>query len=216
MESGISLHLALNCIKYTNVPLLDEARVLQKLHIEKLQICLDNVHKEVNATLSEARKKAVERCKSRTGVYPCSLIVGDYVIVSRTKMSANWVGPRRVIKILFDFVVTAEHLHTKETKDLHVLRVGHYADALVGTGVQMKQIANFFDRIWHFVDKIKNIRESNGIFQVLVSWKGLSSNGGSWEPLEVMWEDVPSKVRAHFNRRRKTDLIKNAAESLAI
>lgn len=50
---------------------------------------------------------------------------------------------------------------------------------------------------------------------MLVSWKGLSSNGDSWEPLIVMYEDVPSKVRGYFKDVRKTRMIQDAMKSLA-
>lgn len=89
---------------------------------------------------------------------------------------------------------------TKETEDIYISQVRNYADALVRTEVQIKDIADFSDRIWYSVDKIKNIRESDRIFEVLFSWKGLSPNGDFWESLEIMYEDVQTKVRACFNR----------------
>ena len=125
-------------------------------------------------------------------------------------MSANWVGPRRIKQALSDFTFRVEHLVTKEEEDIHVSRIKPYADALVGTPAQMTEIADFSDRVWYCVDKIKDIREQEGEFQVLVSWKGLSSSGDSWEPLHIMYEDVPSKIRAFFKRRRQSNVMKRA------
>ena len=151
MEPGNPLYLALNRMNIQDVSSVDKARILQALRIEELQKYLDDMHKSVNNALSESRKKAIERHNAKTGVRPCNPIVGDYVVVARTKgprtkMSANWVGPRRVIQILSDFIVRVEHLLTKDTEDIHVSRIRHYADAPVGTEVEMKKIADFSDR----------------------------------------------------------------------
>lgn len=71
----------------------------------------------------------------------------------------------------------------------------------------MKKIADFSDRIWYSVDKIKDLRDSGKCFEILVSWKGLTAAGDFWEPLDIMFEDVPSRVRAYFRRRRLNDVI---------
>lgn len=215
MESGNPLHLAMTAIKFEDATSVDEVQFMQSLKIEELQQSLQVMHQDVSTSLMESRRKSVERHNARTGVYPYNPIVGDYVVVARTKgprtkMSANWVGPRRIVQILSDFIVKVEHLLTKETEDLHVSRVRHYADSLVGTPVKMKEIANFSDRVWYSVDKIKNLREAQGEFEALVSWKGLSSHSDSWEPLAIMYEDVPTKVRAYFSRRRQSDVMKRA------
>ncbi len=59
----------------------------------------------------------------------------------------------------------------------------------------MKEVAEFTDRFWYSVDKIKDIREATDGFEILVGWKRLTTPGDSWEPLTVMFEDVPFKVR---------------------
>jgi len=71
--------------------------------------------KNVQETLSASRKKAIERHNSKTHINRYNPIVGDYVVVARifgprTKMSANWVGPRRITRIISDFTVEVEHL----------------------------------------------------------------------------------------------------------
>jgi len=221
MEPGNPLNLALSAISYVDSTSIDDVRALQALKIEELQNALDDMHKSVNVVLSDSRKKSISRHNARTGVYPCNLVVGDYVIVARTrgprtKMSANWVGPRRIIEALSDFTFKVQHLVTEETDVVHVSRIKPYADALVGTAAQMADIADFSDRIWYCVDKIKDIREVQGQFQVLVAWKGLSSAGDSWEPLIFMFEDVPTKVKAYFKRRRQSDIMKRAKEFLKL
>lgn len=130
MKSGNHLHLAMTTVKYDDVSSVDVVRVLQNLKIENLLESLNNMHMSVNEMLSESRKNVIERHNARTGVYPCNPVKGDYVVVartkdSRTKMSANWFGLTRVVQVLSDFIVKVEHLLTKETEDVLVLRIQH-------------------------------------------------------------------------------------------
>lgn len=64
------------------------------------------------------------------------------------------------------------------------------------------------EEIAEFIDLIKDLREGNGEFQLLVSWKGLIESGDSWEPLLVMFKDVPSLVRSYFEQKRSTTVLR--------
>ncbi len=221
MPSGNPLTVALTDCNIQDVETTDQARLLQKLNINKLLESLDKMHKDVDTTLSATRKMAVERHNAKTHVVPYKPTAGDYVVVARThgprtKMSTNWVGPRRISRILSDFTVEIEHLLTNATAVVHVCRVKPYADASVGTAAEMQEVAEFTDRIWYSVDNIKDIREAGNHFEVLVAWKGLTAAGDSWEPLTVMFEDVPSKVREFFKRRRLNPTLRRARTSIGL
>jgi len=221
MESGNPLTVALQSMEIRNADSIDQVRTLQNLKVDDMLHSLDNMHKSVSETLSDSRIQAVDRHNRRTHVRPCNPSVGDYVVFARTrgprtKMSANWVGPRRVSKVLSDFTVELEHLLTEETLTVHVSRIKMYSEGLVGHQVELEDIADFTDRIWYSVDKIKDVRSTSGNFEVLVSWKGLTSHGDSWEPLTIMLEDVPTKVRSFFNRRRRSTLHKDAKASIGL
>ncbi len=84
-------------------------------------------------------------------------------------MSTNWVGPRRISRILSDFTVEIEHLLTNATAVVHVFRVKPYADASVGIPAEMQEVAQFTDRIWYSVYNIKDIRAAGNHFAVLVA-----------------------------------------------
>ncbi len=78
----------------------------------------------------------------------------------------------------------------------------------------MQEVAEFTDRIWYSVDKIKDAPEAADHFEALVAWKGLTVAGDSWEPLTVMFEDVPSKAREFFKRRRLNPILRRARASI--
>ena len=152
MEAGNPLQLALVSIGYKDIDSVDEARAIQKLSIDKFQCALDKMHKEVDDTLSSERKKAIQRHNSKTHVRPCNISVGDYVVIARyhgprTKMSANWVGPRRVVQALSDFTFKVKHLISQDTEVVHISRIKPYADSLIGTKVQMEKLAERTDKV---------------------------------------------------------------------
>ncbi len=84
---------------------------------------------------------------------------------------------------------------------MHVCHIKRYSDASVETPAQMKEVAEFTDRTWYSVYKIKDVQEAAGHVDVLVAWKGLTTAGDSWKPLTVMFEEVPSKILEFFKSR---------------
>ncbi len=80
----------------------------------------------------------------------------------------------------------------------------------------MQEVADFTDRIWYSVDKIKDVREFGGHFEVVVAWKGLTTAGGSWEPLTIMFEDVPSNIREFIKRRCLNPILRRARASIGL
>lgn len=127
---------------------INQVQTLQNLQVDDMLKSLDLMHKEVAGTLSDSRTQAVNRHNRKTHVRSCNPSVGDYVVLARTsgprtKMSANWVGPRRVSKVLSDFTVEIEHLLTGETLTVHVSRIKMYADNLVGMPASLEDVATY-------------------------------------------------------------------------
>lgn len=144
MEDGSPLHLALTQFGIQETQVKNGVIESLILKFDEYQTSLDQMHKEVGKTLSVERKKSIERHNAKTRIKPCNFTIGDYVLVApyhgpRTKVSANWVGPRRVVQCLSDYMCRVEHLLTEGTDDVHVSRMKHYADFLIGTKLQMKK-----------------------------------------------------------------------------
>lgn len=145
--------------------------------------------------------------------------MGDYVLEARmhgprTKISAEWVGPRRIVSILNNFTIKVEHLLTQKIVVVHIFRVQHYLDSCLDYDVQMRQLAEYSDRISHSVDNFKDIRVQEGAFVLLVAWKRLSASSDSWEPLRIMFEGVPTKARDFVTQRRHTAIMRRAKQSI--
>lgn len=74
----------------------------------------------------------------------------------------------------------------------------------------MREVAELADKISYAVDKIKDVRKEYGNYQVLASWKEFSNTSDSWEPLQIMDEGVPTKVRKFFNVTSISSIVGNA------
>ncbi len=108
-----------------------------------------------------------KRCNAKNCVVPYKPTVWDYVVVApRTKMSTNWIGPRRVSRILSDFTVQLENHFCCPCLPHQAVRQ-HFAR---NQGPH-EEFTDVTDRIWYSVDKIKGIRKVVDGFEVLVDWK---------------------------------------------
>ncbi len=219
MSSGNPLTVALTNCSIQDAETIDQARILQNLRFSELLESLEKMHKDIDWTLSASRQKAVELHKAKTHVVPYKS-TRDYIFVARThglrtKMSTNCVGPRWVFRILSDSTVEIELLISNATAVVHVFRVKPNADAFVGTPVQLQEFADLTDLNWYSVDKMKGIREANHL-EALVAWKGIPAAEDSWEPLTVMFEDFPSKIREFFKCRRLNPTLRRSHASIGL
>lgn len=124
---------------------------MQQLKMEEVLLSLDEINKKGGQTLTVERRAAVDLHKCKTHVRSYNPTKGYYVFVARmngtrTKVSANWAGPRRVGNILSDDNVEVEHLLSSKRERFHVRRIKHYFDADVGAMVAMEKIAEVSGR----------------------------------------------------------------------
>ncbi len=70
MPPGNPLTVALSGSKIRKVRSIDQARLQQKMNVDALLETLDQMHKDVDSSLSTLRKQAVERHNAKTHVVP--------------------------------------------------------------------------------------------------------------------------------------------------
>lgn len=110
MPAGNPLHVALSSSEFTDVADVYQVTAMNKFSTEQLLTLIYVMHKDVIEVLSDFRMNPVARHNARTHISPYLPVIGDYVVVAqtsgpRTKMSAKWIGPRRVVRALYDFTV---------------------------------------------------------------------------------------------------------------
>lgn len=80
----------------------------------------------------------------------------------------------------------------------------------------MRDFAEFSDGFWFLVNKIKDVCRILGLFEVLISWRGLIAARDRWEPPTWMFEDKLSKLRNLFKRCGSTVASRDAKHSIVL
>jgi hypothetical protein len=113
-------------------------------------------------------------------------------------------------------VYEIEDLESGHLLDVHSSRLRLYHDASLDVSADLlAQIAH--NELGYDVRSIKDIRYDSETreHQVLVSWLVFEDSDDTWEPLRVMYEDVPDKVRVFLDRYPQRTLVEAALQALA-
>ena len=156
------------------------------------------MHKEI-VTLSEKernrhRKRLEDRKRLNFGI-------GDYVLVgipepkTGQKLCLKWRGPYRILQSARGYVFTLEDLISGDQKSVHGDRVRFYDDRFLHVTEEMKSQLSY-DNSSFEVDELRNSRLNPQIdeLELLVKWRGFSEVENTWEPVQKLWEDVPTLV----------------------
>ncbi|GMF20134.1 unnamed protein product [Phytophthora fragariaefolia] len=167
--------------------------------LEQLRVGLAEMHSEV-ADKKERRRLYQQSEKHGT---MCNFSVGDYVLWSRVdsrlrdgKLLVRWVGPFRVTEARPHSFMVQNLLNGKEY-EVHDSRLKFIQALSLNVSEELvEHVAN--QGIVLGVDAIvgHRINPETAKKELLVSWTGLEAIENSWEPLEVMLHDVPTKVEA--------------------
>ena len=169
---------------------------------EKLRDSLRDMHKRVNASLKRTRRGKRKSADKNRHAKSLKLAVGDFVLVAvpkgrkRHKLQTKWTGPWRVIRTLSEWVYVVECLVTGEEKSVHVCRLRLYADDLLNITSDLKN--QIMHDSWRFqVEEIIGIREVDSQIELKIKWLGFPDEESSWEPLRVIYADVPRKLKQY-------------------
>jgi hypothetical protein len=169
-------------------------------HISDLRISLENLHKEIQ-----------EKCTTR-GTYSLlrnapNFDVGDYVMYATRrnlqgpsrKSKPRWTGPYKVTACNSDWDFTILHLVTNEYIHAHSSRLKYYCDKDLHVTADLKyQITH--DEMRYRVSKFINHRVHDGNYELLTVWEGFDVEDATWEPLPILFEDVPQLCKDYIIR----------------
>ena len=107
------------------------------------------------------------------------------------KTKPKWTGPYKVIKCDNDWDFTLEHLVTGKSFHAHSSRMKYYCDKDLDVTVDLKyQITH--DEMRYKVEKILDYEFQDNEHKLLIQWQGFDKEESTWEPLEIIYEDVPT------------------------
>ncbi|ETW06561.1 hypothetical protein H310_02778 [Aphanomyces invadans] len=190
-----------------------EAEVLDRWRIEHfagLAQARDKLHRDVVSTADAKRKAERDRRNGKRNVRRVQLDVGDYVLIGKVsqafgpKLQVTWLGPRRIIQALSDWVFIVEDLRDGAVSEHHVSRLKLYAvrDSNV-TQDLLDHVA--YVEGGHLVQELRDAKfdRSDKTWKIQVKWRGLSELENSWEPVSNLLEAVPTMVAAFVKKHAR-------------
>eukprot|EP00924_Labyrinthula_sp_SR-Ha-C_P002067 snap_masked-scaffold_99-processed-gene-0.25-mRNA-1 protein AED:1.00 eAED:1.00 QI:0/-1/0/0/-1/1/1/0/756 len=201
-------HFAINISNQIKEPINVEELIS---NAEQIKMAIDQVQEEVYNSVKLKRDLENSRLnKKRKMIMQFSQ--GDYVLVSEygtlnanEKTRLSWLGPYQVTDIISKDVYEVESLLGKR-RIVHASRLWFYADEKPTGNENLKAL---FTRNFQSleIDKIKKIQLRGNdapSYYVFLSWLGFDSQHDSWEPLDVIYKDVPLLVRSFTEKMRST------------
>jgi hypothetical protein len=158
---------------------------------------MEELHKKVFEQISKMRKDARARYDQRNKAKSANFSLGDYVLVAkiqkvfRDKLSLNWNGPYRIIEVISNHLFRVESLlDTKDTKVVHSQRLKFYHDESLRLTEHILRYAKQ-DKQTYDIDRLLDLKSNGSSYDVYVKWQGFDEQESTWEPIEVLYEDVP-------------------------
>jgi hypothetical protein len=125
------------------------------------------------------------------------------------KSKPRWTGPYKIVSTESDWDYVIEHLTTGEKFHAHSSRLKFYCDKDLEVTVDLKhQISH--DEVRYKVDKIIDHTFMDEEYKLLVVWQGFDIEDATWEPLEILLEDIPTMVKKYIYDLQNSDKYKSA------
>ncbi len=191
-------------------------------HWRELAAARDALHRDVAAVANTKRAKERDRRNAQPTVKAIHLDVGDYFLVGsvsrrRSKLQIRWLGPRRIVQAITDWIFVVEDLRNGKQSTHHVSRLKLFAakDLLV-TQDLLDHVA--YVEGGHIVEELRDCRfdKVQKHWTILVKWMGLSEAETTWEPVMNLIEDVPSLVRAFILARGEEANVREMARQCSL
>lgn len=202
---------------------ITEIRARQLMQMESLRTSMDAVHKQIHDTARSRREQQRNSIRKKRSVHTVNFALGDYVLVAKRefmmgeKLSLRWRGPKRIVGILSDYVFDVEDLRNGKVGPVHAQRLRFYHDASLNVTAELIEHVAHNEQGYE-VQALKKIRFDLELkqFMLLVSWLGFEEHDNTWEPLQVLYEDVPEKVKSFLYTCSDKRLAVRALESIAL
>ncbi|KAE8993203.1 hypothetical protein PR003_g21024 [Phytophthora rubi] len=168
-------------------------------HLSKVRVALDGMHAEMVDASDKRRRAARERHERRQGVKLHKFSEGDFVLAATAtgrsghKLALVWRGPKKLVRALNDYTFEVQDIVAPfEVSIRHASPLQLYRDAAHGSVEKLQEQA-IFGEGGHVVEALRACRLSPDThrWEILVKWFGLDEIEASWEPAEVIEQDVP-------------------------
>lgn len=156
------------------------------------------MHQKLVDISDEKNKKARTRAMKKTKAMP-NPEVGDFVLIGRVlrkpnKLALQWQGPCRVVKVRSNWLYDVQTLFEPiRTTTHHITRLKFYAEKHLNQLEDLKQQAIYNQEMFS-VAALLGYRLEENMWQLQVQWSGFDIHEATWEPLDVLLQDIPKMV----------------------
>ena len=186
--------------------------------VEELQRTMDS---RVNTVTEIQESLLLDRNEKRLNepnVHPLQVEPGDYVMVYNhnkvfPKLSADWIGPAKVIEILANKNVKIQFIHEpNRTSQIHENFVKPFAKNTLEITPELIRQAEYNATCKYNVEEISDIRldHANNVYELKVKWEDGTT---TWENARQLHEDIPRIVETYLSNAPKSkNLLVNQAK----
>uniref|UniRef100_H3H555 Reverse transcriptase n=1 Tax=Phytophthora ramorum TaxID=164328 RepID=H3H555_PHYRM len=192
-------------------------------HLTAVREALDNMHAEMVSASEKRRRAARERHARRQGVRLHKFSEGDFVLAATAtgrsghKLALVWRGPKRILKALNDYTFEVQDIIEPFAVTIrHASRLQLYRDAARGRVEELQEQA-IYGEGGHLVEALLDCRLSpdSHRWEVFVKWFGLDDIEASWEPADIIKQDVPGLFQVFVDDQPEARSRRDMAAALA-
>ncbi|KAE9082795.1 hypothetical protein PF010_g21445 [Phytophthora fragariae] len=202
---------------------LEDIQQNRRIQLDKLQPALEQMHKRIVETNNKVRARGRQVRGQKQGTRMAQIEVGDFVLYadvwahSRSKLCVRWCGPAQVTAATSNWIFKIKNLVTGDEREAHASRLKFYSDSSLEVSEELLQhVAHNSEG--HVVSKFLRASYDTAAksYKLLVRWRGLSEQEDSWEPVQVMLEDVPAAVKAFIADHADESIVRKLADAHGI
>jgi hypothetical protein len=155
--------------------------------------------------VSKSRQRDIVAHNAKTHMRAHNFEVGDFVlsaVLSRNrkrKLSLQRTGPHRVTKCSSDYIFEVQDLMTVGTCEVHGTRLKFYRNKGLEEDDELHEHLAYQQGEPCVVERFTDIREHEGVLQLMAKWKGFGEVENTWEGLEIMRHDVPQNGQGFYH-----------------
>eukprot|EP00924_Labyrinthula_sp_SR-Ha-C_P003577 maker-scaffold_53-augustus-gene-1.22-mRNA-1 protein AED:0.44 eAED:0.44 QI:0/0/0/0.5/0/0/2/0/1183 len=183
--------------------------------IREMQSRLEEIWQRTYQYTSLLRAKRNVSWNSKKAVKVVQFGEGDWVMLSRAgthtdrfKTKLKWTGPYKIMRTLSGNVYEIELLQGKKTTAHSTRLLWYKPEGYIPSAEVVKQFASDAGQLE--VQQFTGLRHENGRYELCTRWKGFTEADDTWEPLDVIWEDVKHVVEAFFRKGGEDQMIREA------
>ena len=182
--------------------------------VKLCNIC-DKIRKNISEKVDKVydyrvMQRVIENQKLNDKRYIFQFFIGDWVMYSRkgtpqegSKLDMVWIGPYQIVNVVGDNVYSIRSPLGK-LREVHSSRLWFYSEA-DDFKLTDELITLFRDSVKFFdVKKVLDHKVEDGIFFVLIWWKGFPQSEATWEEMSDIYPAIPELMEDYIQQAKLT------------